>query len=311
KDEERRQKEMGRQFAQMKKQMAPLSSVLKRITARITSLEKQGVTAPAELKNQIEATDQALKIILSAESMDADGVQDALGSLQENGEALREAFQKLEQLAQMPRLIKQAEREIKRLDSVLSRSKKLAGRSKIDVSELVNKLQQTIDEVKAGFAKAKQLVAAGEAEEVMTVLQDEVFGKMDDVYQTENMIRILQNIRANLSQFDRFVSQAKRGIAKLKKAGEDTADAQAQLDEMVHKLAEVKQRISQKISDPEELKDLVDAVFQDQEAVSDALGQPSSFVPQSSQPSGGQGSIKEFKDFSQFNFGQQQEPPHN
>ena len=305
KDEERQKKQMAQQFAGMKKQMAPLASVLKRITTRIASLEKQGVTAPADLKNQIDATDQALKTILSADSMDADGVQDAMGTLQENNQSMRESFQKLEQLAQVPRMIKQAEREVKRADTSLARAKKMAAQSKIDLSDPVQKLSQVVDDMRAGFEKAKQLLASGDGEGAMSALQDEVYGKTDDVRQLEELIRTLQNIRAHLSQFDRFVTQAKRGIAKLQKANEDTADVQAQLDEMTTKLSELKQLTSQKISDPDALKDAVDGIFQNQEAISEALGSSSAF-PQSPQPHGEQGGIKEFQDFQQFNFGSQQ-----
>lgn len=297
--EAKRKEQMKREFARMKSGMKQFGSHVKRIEARIATLEKQGVSVPTELRDLIARGKSAFDIIMNGESMEDEAVQEAMSTMQEVGDELREAVQNLERLAQFPKIIKQAQAGIKRIETSLARSKKLASRSKVDASAAVSEFEQVVNAIKAGLETAKQQAAEGKVEEAMETLQNEIYEKMDDAMNFESMIRTLQNIGGQISQLTKFVNNAKRMLARSQKAGQETGEAASQIDEMSAKIAELKSLVSQKGVDPEELRSLVDGIFDLQHEISEELN-----INQQNAPQLGQPKTSEFKGFSVPDFSQ-------
>ncbi len=278
-EEKRRQEDMKRGLADMKRGLKQMSPMLKRMSDRVVSMEKSGLTIPNDIKVSLDAANKALKLILSAETYDDPGVQDAMESLQGIGQDLQEGMQKLEMLNNTSRMLKQANKEVQRVEAALVRTQKLAQRSKVDVSSQLQEFEAAVSTIKNAMEKARQQIASGDGEAAMETLQEDVFRKLEEAYQYEGLIRALQNIRSQIKQFERFVSNAKRMIARHEKQGDDTSDLKAKFDEMLTKLGELKQLIVQKNTSPDDLRDAMESLFELQQDLTERPAQKQSAEP--------------------------------
>lgn len=258
--------QMKKQFAQMKKQFGQMGSMLKKVEARIAAVEKQGVKAPTELSEALASAKTALATIQSAQTMDDDGVQDAMSTLSESGQTFGEGMQKLEMLSQMPKMMKQAASEIKKLETAYAKSAKSAARLKIDVSAQLTEFRAAVDAIKAGYAEAQQLLQSGDAEGASEALQSSVWENMQDAYQYPGLIEALGNVRKYVATFDKFIAKAAKN-----KALAGNSEATSALSDMREKVAELKQAASRP-TDPEELRSAVSDIFELQSTIESEIG---------------------------------------
>lgn len=266
--DQQRQKQMAQQLTQIQKGVK--SMPIKKLQAKLATLEKQGISVSAETKSKIETVAKTVETVLAATSMEDEATQAALSDLSELGPEVGDIFNQLEQLSQMPKILKQAEKEIKKIDTLFAKVKKTAARSKVDVSGIMTQFEQAVNEVKNSFVSAKQAMANGDAENGMQILQEEVFNKMGDVYQYEGVIQALQNVRSQLTQLDRFTKNAQRIITKLQKSGQDVTEASTMLEELKAQLVSLKQMLGTAV-DPDELRGAVSEIFDLQQGIDDLL----------------------------------------
>ena len=296
--EAQRAEQMKKQFAQMKKQFGQMGSMLKKVEARVAAVEKQGVKAPTELAEALANAKIALATVQNAQSLEDDGVQDAMQALQESGHTLQQGMQQLEMLGQMPQMLKQAASEIKKLEASYTRSQKLVSRAKIDVSSQMAEFRKAIDTIKAGYANAQQLIQSGDAEGASEALKTDVWDNMQDAYQYPGMIEALSNVKKYLTNFDKFIARA----AKSKAVGGDS-EASAALQDMRTKVVELKQSATQATTDPEELKSAINDIFELQSTIQGVLGTSN---PMSAQSRQNGNSSFDFSAFGQVNDSQGQ-----
>lgn len=273
---EARQKAQNEQnFKQVVQQVKQMSSMLKRLTTRIATMKKSGITIPQDLLTNIDKATQDIMLILNAKSIEDDGVQDALSDLQDVGSAIQEGIPALEQLSQASAMIKQADSQIKKLDASLTRTLKLVKTSKIEISSQIDAFTQAVSDIKAAAQKAKDAIASSDGEAAIQILQDDVFAKLQDAFQYEMTVRTVQNIRSNIKRFSSFITNTQKTIVKMQKANTDIGDAVAQLDQMQIDLNQLKEEVTQKDVDPSTLIDLVDTLLDAQNSIQETLGQPS------------------------------------
>lgn len=276
------------QFSQQKSQLKQFSSMLKQFATRVSSAEKQGAVVPAELKTELSAANAALQKVLAASSADEDGVQEAMDSLMSSSDSLRDWSQKLDQIAQMPRILKQATTEIKKLDAAYARTAKAAARLKFDVSGQMASYAAAIADIKAALQAAQTSAASGEIDDALSTLQDDVFSKLNDASQYEGVIKALQNVKSSLTSLNKFTVKAAKDISRAGKSGKDVGEALSALSDMNEKIATVKTTVAQKDFDPQDLRDLMDTIFADQNTISNIIGDQQAmqqFMPQESSSS--------------------------
>lgn len=264
--EAQRAEQMKKQFAQMKKQFTQMGNTIKRVEARIAALEKQGVKAPADLTDGIAQTKAALAVVDKAQSMEDEGVEDAMDVLRESGQTLGDSMRNLEMLSQMPKMLKKASAEIKKLETSYTKSQKLAARLKIDVTEQLADFRKSIDAIKEGYASAEQLIQSGDVESAMDVLKSDVWENMQEAYQYPGLIEALGNVKKYVSNFDKFIAKAAK--SKLVTADADGSEA---LADMRQKVAELKQLVAGS-PDPEDIRSAVSDIFDLQTTVQNIMG---------------------------------------
>ncbi len=270
--EEQQKEQAAHQLRQIKSGLKQMQSMLKRVTTRIAQMKRAGITIPSGIQSNLDSAQAEALIILNAQSMDDPAVQDAMSDLQSRSEDLREAMGTLQQLSQISQMFKQADAQMKRLDAMFVSTQKMAQRGKTDLSAVMSQFQQAVSDIKSSLQQAKDQAANGDVEGAMQTLQDEVFEKFQDVYQFQNVVRTIQNVRANLGRFDALLVRGKRALVREQKAGRDATDLSSALDTFSADLNELKTLIAQPNPDIHDITDTVSALLDGQTQIQDELG---------------------------------------
>ncbi len=245
-DEERGQMDAKRQevdkqmrakgLENMKRGVKQFAKALNSVQARIDKLEKQNVTVPTEMKEKIAQAKTAVEAILAAQ--DPEEAQDQMQAMQETGDMMQNIMPKLEMLARLPQMLKKADKEVVRLEKAYKTMSAKATRAKVDVSNVLQKWQATIDEMRAELVKAK----AGEFsedEDPMQTIGENVFNRLEEAWRYNQTIDMVLNIKRNLKQVASVLKRYERIMPKLEKKGEDMTEAKSLLAEMKAKYDEV------------------------------------------------------------------------
>lgn len=178
---EERQALSSEEFFRQKRQLSKMTAVVKKVEARIAALNKQGVATPNSLRDQLNATKAAIASVESADSFTSEGVQSAMHTIRQSGDALRSEMQRYELLSQTPRMLKQAQTEIKNLETRLARSEKRLAtltESGSAYGESLGEFRQAVAFIKSGYARAQEQQTSGNTENAMKILRSDVWDQL-------------------------------------------------------------------------------------------------------------------------------------
>jgi len=165
-------------------------------------------------------------------------------------------------------MLKQADRDQKQLDrSLASYTKK--NTTKMDITEILAEYKTNVEGMRQTLADVKVL-AKTDAEEALTKLEDDFYGNMDNVRNSEQALNMVLNISQGIRQATSDIKRMESSIKALKKKKVDTADIEAQVADFKQQIADIKVLIKSKF-DVDELIGKVETAFDAREQISDAL----------------------------------------
>ena len=221
-----RQKQMEKQqLSQMKKGMKGMERGLSMFDKQIAKLTKQGIAVPTECADnltKIKGIITAVKVAETFEAVQEAGVEDIQDSMQ----SLNDCRQQLEMLARWPRTIKQLNSEVKRLESALKRDKSIVAKllkKEIDLSEEYGAFENAVSGIKAVRDEAISKIKSGDSEGAFSMLEEEFFGAMQDVWEKDRIIQTMSNLGRFTSNFKRGIADEQRTIKSLKRSKVDTS----------------------------------------------------------------------------------------
>lgn len=218
--QEARQKEQEkRMFEQMKKSIKQAIRGLENMKKMFDRWSSKGIALPTECKETLQNAQSLVDTILRAESHEALGDADP-EDLRDHMETLHECEQKGQLLARVPQVLKRVDREIKNVEKMWARAKKGAAETS---SEVVSTGDTTLDMIKQARAKLGESVKAGEVEDLEDIIEDEIFGRFDDIRSDIHRLEAIRNAKKYLSEYNRQIKMARDYIKKLKRASEDTS----------------------------------------------------------------------------------------
>ncbi len=144
---------------------------VKKITAKVASLEKKGVVIPAALQPAIDALEGAEEAIKNATEEDFPDIQQELG---EAVMTVNENMGGLEILARYPKIKASANKFIAKLEKDFGKAVKSAGKT-FDLLDDSAEVKGWIDGLKAALTTADDLVKSGEPEEIFSTLDEQLF----------------------------------------------------------------------------------------------------------------------------------------
>lgn len=256
--EQQMQKQMQERMLQdVKRGSADMERGLGMMERRIKSLETRGAVITDSMRKAIQDARSLVDQVKNAKT--GEEVQSLpMDSFGDFMQTINEDMQKAEMSTQLPRMIKEANRALKQQQSALKRAQSRSSRIKVDVGSLLGPWQKAVDDVAQAISEAQQNFQAGKTDEAVELLQDKVFGAMDDLGEQQRLFEMVSDMQRMLKGADSEVKQMERRLARLKKSGKDTAEAEALLQEGKGKLAEIKQMLATPGFDSESLVALVE-----------------------------------------------------
>lgn len=252
----------------------------------VKTFEKQIIKAKdcvsPEVKTKLESLKTTIGTIKNAKTWDeveAAGMED-MGEIFGD---LNDSREQLEICARWPQILKQVDKQMKNLDKQLSKSKTLVAKlsSKgIDLSVPYNAFEAGIIKMKAVREEAMSKMKSGDAQGASELLQDDLFGQMEDIMQNQQTIQTMSNLGTFNSQFKRSVTDAQKQISMLKRKKMNTAELESILAEVKTKGAEITNLIKQKDADLDtimsEMEDIQDLRLEFSDKMSELTGEDNS-----------------------------------
>ena len=244
----------------MKRGMKGMEQGLKMFKTQITRLTKQKITIPSEITDNIARLETIISTIKNAktiEEMDAidfDFMQDVMENLDDDR-------RQLEILARWPKSLKQINSELTKLNRELTKSKTIVSRlakKDIDLQAEYTAFADAVNKLKSVRDEAVAKMAAGDSEEAFSLLEDDFFGQMDDVWQNQKIIMTMNNLGRFAAEFKQNMAKANSMVKNLKRKKVDTANLEAIISQANSKGQEILTLLKAKPIDEEALIEALD-----------------------------------------------------
>ncbi|MFA5791923.1 MAG: hypothetical protein WC884_02710 [Candidatus Paceibacterota bacterium] len=221
---------------------------------QVQKLAKQNISVPTTVSENLGKVKTAIADIKAGKMGNAEDIFDLMRNLDENRG-------QMEMLARWPQTVKEMDRQVKNLERELKRSKLSVDRlnkNGIDLSSIYSQFESAIAKLKETRDAAKIKIQEN-AEDAFDMVQNDFFGQMDDVMESQRTIMTMNNFGRFQSDFTRETNKDAQRIKTLKRQKIDTAELEDLLTQAKAKGAEV--------------KDLFKANPLDVDAVIEALGE--------------------------------------
>ncbi len=236
KNDEMQKKQQAKQFAQTKRGMTQTGKQLAKIKASFAKVTAKGIAIPAECTDALTTAQATVDSVLAAADFEAVGEID-FSDLNDAMQTINDCQPKVQMLARMPQMLKQVDSQIKKIERTWTTAKKGAP---VDAADAIADGDAAIAAIHDGRAKIGDLVKQGNIEDLGDALDENVFSKFDDVSAIINRIMAAKNAKRFIAGIPALFKNADKAIAKLKKAGEDTSEAEAALAKAKELYAAVK-----------------------------------------------------------------------
>lgn len=261
--DEQRLKDMKRGMSQFTRSITMMK---KSVAKNKITLSKCGVSIPEELTNALNSSDSLVAKINSAKT--ADELDEVVGDIEDVGSVMQDWGPRLGDLNRLCQMFKQADRDLKQLDRSLASYQK-KNNAKMDISGILAEHKTNVGDMRQALAQAKEL-AKTDPDEALTKLEDDFYGNMDNVRNSEQAIGMVLNISQGVKQAAMEIKKIEANIKNLKKKKLDTSAIEELTAEFKQQMAEIKTMIKTKF-DADELISKVETAFDAREQINDAM----------------------------------------
>ena len=193
-----------------------------------------------------------------AETMEQ--MQDAnTEDLRDSFDTLNECRMTVDQILRARQLVKKLDRDIKNMDRRWTRAKRSPP---ADAKEIVNEGDALLGQIKTSRASIDALLKEGNVEDVEGVLEDDIYGRFDDMESVMRRMEVMRNAKMYLNRYKARLNQAKKTIESMKRKKEDTAV----LEDILSQIEASYQELKSLKSGSEEFMDMLQGLMElDQE----------------------------------------------
>ena len=261
--DERRFKDMKRGLSQFTRSAQMMK---KNVAKTKAAINKCGVNMPEELGNALNSVDGLVKKINDAQT--ADELDEVIGDIEDVGSVMQDWGPRMGDLHRLCQMLKQADRDFKQLGRSLTRYQ-AKNSGKIDISGILTEYKNNLESMRQALSQAREL-AKIDPESALSKIEDDFYGNMDNVRNSEQAVNMVLNIGQGIRQASAEIKNIDRNIKNLKKKKIDTA----QLDELAAdfkaQIEDIKVMVKGKF-DIDELIDKVEAAFGAREQIYDVM----------------------------------------
>lgn len=264
----------------LKKMLASMDRGVVSYEKQLAKLEKQGLTIPADVKDDLDKLKIGLDVIKNAKSPEELAATDpeTLGDLMTK---VNESRPRLEMISKWPRILKQADQQIARFQKELAKTKILVDRLKakdIDVSANYAAFEEDVTKIKAARDAADALMKEGQSEGAFNKMEDEFFNLLDNVGENQRVIQMMANLSRFNVEFKRGMAGAQKQIKNLQRRKIDVSELQGIYDQALAKGNEIMGLIKTQPIDEEAILSAMDMMEnlkqQFQDKIDELTGKP-------------------------------------
>ncbi len=230
--QEMEKQQQERMLTGMKKGIGQMEKGLKMFKNQVAKLVKQGVAVPSDITDNLTKIENIIAAVKNAQTWEdaqAAGIED-MGDLMQD---LNDSRQQIEMLTRWPQMKKQMESEVKKLDRELKNAKTITSRlakKGIDLSAVYATFEAAVNKLKLVKDEAVGLMQT-DVEGAMDLVQNDFFGAVQDVWESQRVIQTMSNLGRFTSDFKRGIKDAERQIKELSRKKIDTAELQDLLNQ--------------------------------------------------------------------------------
>ncbi len=271
--QEKQQEEMqARMLRGAQKGVAQMGKSIAAMEKRIAGIEKKSGVISSDLKNAVEQAKDLMAKAKAATTMD-DFQAVGLENMWDVMQTINEEMQKAEMSTQFPGMMKQANRMLSQQQKALKSAQKKADSLKISVDSLLIKWQQSVESMSQSISQAQESFRAGNTMDAIDILQQEVFGAMQDIGNNQQVFEMISNSQKMLKMVEKEVISFEKKIAALKKRGKDTSDAESALLDVKAKIDAVKEVMAETDVSADTIIDAIQDAVEAKEALYEAMAE--------------------------------------
>ena len=203
----------------IKKAVLQMEKAVISFDKQVEKVKKQGVIIPGEVATNLSKAKTLISTIKNGKTMEEietagfyefDDIMESLNNEREN----------LEYLARWPKIMKEVDKQIAKLDLTYKNLKvKVDALNKkgIDVSDNYIKFNEAIINLKNVKAEAIAKMKEGQGEEALTILEDNFFAELDNVYENQRVIEQMNGLGKFNAEYKKELANIDLRIKALKK----------------------------------------------------------------------------------------------
>jgi len=218
--------EKAQRLQDIKRNLKGMEQGVKMFEKQLANFAKRKITVPQEITDDVAKLKDIIGKIKTAktwdeiESVGLEDMQDLMQRLDENR-------QQLEILARWPKTLKEVNKQITNLEKALKKSKTLTDRllkKEIDVTSVYTEFETTVNKLKSVRDEAVNKMNTNEAETAFDLLENDFFGQMEDVWESQRVISTMANLGGFASNFKQQIRSAENQIKALNRKKINTAE---------------------------------------------------------------------------------------
>ena len=215
--EAQQEQQKKRMLEQMKRGMQQASRGLESMKKMFDKWKSKNVALPVACTQAYSEARTLVDTVLKAESPDA--LEDlSPEDLQDYMHTLQECRQTGERLMRLPQLLKRVDAEIKSLEKSWIRAKRGASDA---VQDTVKEGDLALQAIKEARTKVTDIVKSGEIDDIEALVEDEIYGKLDDVRSHMQSLEAARNAKRYMLEYVKQIRAARSYIDRLRKLGKD------------------------------------------------------------------------------------------
>ena len=219
-EEDRRKKEEQRMLEQMKRGMQQSVKGLASMKKQFDKWESKSVKLPSECHEAYTQAKTLVDAILKAESFEQ--IEElSPEDMREYIDTMQDCRQTGERLARLPQMLKRIDSEIKNLEKAWTRAKKNVPD---DAQDAVSDGNAALQAIKQARTKLNEAIKSGEIDDIEEVLEDEIYGKFDDVRSQIQRLGAASNAKKFVAEYTRQMKTARTYVERLRKRGKDVKE---------------------------------------------------------------------------------------
>jgi len=259
----------ARALRQLKQGLRLFQRHIAALETKVAQIQKSGITVDAAITETIATAKDLARQVKEAKVYS--DIQDIAEQMPDVGQALNDALPRLEELLRLPRILRLVERRIAAGDKAITQTSASAKRLNLEVSLQLEDMQTLMTQAKSALVAIK---TSGDTEGLLDTLQEQIFDKLDDVFDLADHIRAVASLKQSVNQATADAKRYETRLRLLKATDENKPIATHLLNQFKARLTSLKElsklKLTPEISD--QIIDHLNALADMKTEMEDAFG---------------------------------------